>query len=207
MAEEQKILRYEELNDEERRKIDEILEAMLECNQCNDIGSLPKRKWRPGLEKVDEYMQVLPGADYVLTQTLNYIFSNGLTTGSINQDEKLNEFLYRKNAEQTLNKDVLRNTIGMAITHGACGLRWLDGNIYQYKWGTYKVLTITRNGIKTVLGYLIKKPKENKQKKTAKRSAKECFFAVSTNSDNAAGEGRQIQCAKSDGKNQLEWVV
>lgn len=157
MAEEQKILRYEELNDEERRKIDEILEAMLECNECNDIGSLPKRKWKPGLEKVDEYMQVLPGADYVLTQTLNYIFSNGLTTGSINDDEVLNKFLYRKNSEQTLNKDVLRNAVGMAITHGACGLRWLNGDLYQYKWGTYKVLTITRNGIKTVLGYLIKK--------------------------------------------------
>ena len=157
MAEEQKILRYEELNDEERRKIDEILESMLECNECNDIGSLPKRKWRPGLEKVDEYMQVLPGADYVLTQTLNYIFSNGLTTGSIKDDEKLNNFLYRKNAEQVLNKDVLRNSIGMAITHGACGVRWLNGDLYQYKWGTYKILTITRNGIKTVLGYLIKK--------------------------------------------------
>lgn len=157
MAEERKILHYEELNDEEKRKIDEILESMLECNQCNDIGSLPKRKWRPGLEKVDEYMQILPGADYVLTQTLNYIFSNGLTTGSINDDEVLNKFLYRKNSEQTLNKDVLRNAVGMAITHGACGLRWLNGDLYQYKWGTYKVLTITRNGIKTVLGYLIKK--------------------------------------------------
>lgn len=157
MAEEQKILRYEELNDEERRKVDEILEAMLECNQCADIGSLPKRKWRPGLEKVDEYMQVLPGADYVLTQTLNYIFSNGLTTGKIKEDEILDAFLFRKNSEQTLNKDVLRDSIGMAITHGACGLRWLDGNLYQYKWGTYKILTLTRNGIKTVLGYLIKK--------------------------------------------------
>lgn len=157
MAEEQKILRYEELNDEERRKIDEILEAMLECNQCNDIGSLPKRKWKPGLEKVDEYMQVLPGADYVLTQTLNYIFSNGLTTGKIKEDEVLNDFLFKKNSEQTLNKDVLRDSIGMAITHGACGLRWLDGNLYQYKWGTYKILTIKRNGVKSILGYLIKK--------------------------------------------------
>ena len=157
MAEEQKILRYEELNDDERRQIDEILESMLECSECNDIGKMPKRKWGDGLEKVDEYMRVLPGADYVLTQTLNYIFSNGLTTGSINDDEVLNKFLYKKNSEQTLNKDVLRNSVGMAITHGACGLRWLDGNLYQYKWGTYKVLTITRNGIKSVLGYLIKK--------------------------------------------------
>lgn len=160
MADEQKILRYEELNDEERRQIDEILESMLDCSTCQDIGKMPKRKWSDGLEKVDEYMRVLPGADYVLTQTLNYIFSNGLTTGSIKDDEKLNKFLYRKNSEQTLNKDVLRNTIGMAITHGACGLRWLNGNLYQYKWGTYKVLTLKRGGVKSVLGYLIHKDGE-----------------------------------------------
>ena len=160
MADEQKILKYEELNDEERRKIDEILESMLECNSCNDIGSMPRRKWGDGLEKVDEYMRVLPGADYVLTQTLNYIFSNGLTTGSIRDDEKLNDFLYKKNAKQTTNKDELKSAIGMAITHGASGLRWLNGNLYQYKWGTYRILTIKRNGIQQVLGYLIRKDGE-----------------------------------------------
>ena len=157
MADEKKILHYEELNDEERRAIDEILENMLECNACADTSPLPKRKWGNGLEKVDEYMRVLPGADYVLTQTLNYIFSNGLTTGSIKDDEKLNKFLYSKNSQQNNNKDVLRDTIGMAIPYGACGLRWLDGNLYQYKWGTYRVLTLKRNGIERVLGYLIRK--------------------------------------------------
>lgn len=157
MADERKLLKYEELNDEERRAIDEILASMLECNSCSDIGNLPRRRWGDGLEKVDEYMRVLPGADYVLTQTLNYMFSNGLTTGSIKQDEELAKFLYKKNARQTLNKDELRNAIGMAITHGASGLRWLDGNVYQYKWGTYRILTIKRNGIESVLGYLIKK--------------------------------------------------
>ena len=157
MADEKKILKYEELNDEERRAIDDILSAMLECNSCNDIGSMPRKKWGDGLEKVDEYMRVLPGADYVLTQTLNYIFSNGLTTGSITQDETLNEFLYRKNTKQTTNKDELRNAIGMAITHGASGLRWMDGCVYQYEWGTYRVLTIKRNGVQQVLGYLIRK--------------------------------------------------
>lgn len=157
MAEERKILKYEELNDEERRKIDEILESMLECNSCNDIGSMPKRNWGDGLEKVDEYMRILPGADYVLTQTLNYIFSNGITTGSIKDDETLDKFLYRKNGRQTSNKDELKNAIGMAITHGASGLRWLNGDVYQYKWGTYRVLTIKRNGVQTILGYLISK--------------------------------------------------
>ena len=160
MADEKKILHYEELNDEERRAIDEILENMLECNACADTSPLPKRKWGDGLAKVDEYMRVLPGADYVLTQTLNYMFSNGLTTGSINDDITLNEFLYRKNSRQTLNKDELRNCIGMAITHGASGLRWLNGDVYQYKWGTYRVLTLKKNGIETVLGYLIHKKGE-----------------------------------------------
>lgn len=160
MADEKKILKYEELNDEERRAIDEILASMLECNSCNDIGSMPKRKWGDGLEKVDEYMRVLPGADYVLTQTLNYIFSNGLTTGSIREDEVLNKFLYTKNSRQNTNKDELKSAIGMGITHGASGLRWLNGNVYQYKWGTYRVLTLKKNGIESVLGYLIHKKGE-----------------------------------------------
>lgn len=155
--EERKLLKYEELDDEGRKAVDEILRSMLECNSCNDLAPLPKKYESKGLDKVDEYMRVLPGADYVLTQTLNYMFSNGLTTGSINDDVRLNEFLYRKNAQQALNKDELRNAIGMAITHGASGLRWLDGNIYQYKWGTYRVLTIKQNGIRKVLGYLIRK--------------------------------------------------
>lgn len=158
--EEKKILRYEELNDDDRMAVDELLASMLQCNSCNDIGELPKRRLRNGLEKVDEYMRILPGADYVLTQTLNYMFSNGLTTGSINDDKALREFLYRKNSKQVLNKDELRNAIGMAITHGASGLRWLDGNIYQYKWGTYRVLTVKRSGLNVVLGYVIRKDGE-----------------------------------------------
>ena len=151
-----KNLDFQNLNDDDRRVLDEILENWAKCNQVCDVA-VPKRRRDYGLEKVDEYMRVLPGADYVLTQTLNYIFSNGLTTGSINEDVELDRFLYNKNDEGTTNLHVLRDTIGMAITHGACGVRWLNGNIYQYKWGTYRILTLLRNGIKTVVGYLITK--------------------------------------------------
>lgn len=151
-----KHLDYENLNDEDRRLLDEIVRDWATCNQVCDVA-VPKKKRDYGLEKVDEYMRVLPGADYVLTQTLNYIFSNGVTTGSIVDDKKLDAFLYRKNDEGTTNLHVLRDTIGMAITHGACGLRWLNGNIYQYKWGTYRILTLLKDGIRTVVGYLIAK--------------------------------------------------
>ena len=151
-----KHLDYGNLNDEDRRLLDEIVRDWATCNQVCDVA-VPKKPRQYGLEKVDEYMRVLPGADYVLTQTLNYIFSNGVTTGSIVDDKKLDAFLYRKNDEGTTNLHVLRDTIGMAITHGACGLRWLNGNIYQYKWGTYRILTLLKNGIRGVVGFLIAK--------------------------------------------------
>lgn len=151
-----KYLDLENLNEEDRRVLDEIVRDWATCNQVCDVKAPKKRRDR-GLEKVDEYMRVLPGADYVLTQTLNYIFSNGLTTGSINEDLVLDKFLYRTNDKGTTNLHTLRDTIGMAITHGACGLRWLNGNIYQYKWGTYRILTLLRNGIETVVGYIVAK--------------------------------------------------
>lgn len=151
-----KYLDLENLNDEDRAVLDELIRDWTTCNQVCDLAT-PKLDKRRGLDKVDEYMRTLPGADYVLTQTLNYVFSNGLTTGSIVDDVKLDEFLYRKNAEGTTNLHVLRDSIGMAITHGACGLRWLRGNIYQYKWGCYRILTLLKDGIQTVVGFIVAK--------------------------------------------------
>lgn len=140
---------------------DELFEEMIrnwaECNEVCDVAVPQKRKWY-GLDRVDEYMEKLAGATYVLTQTLNYIFSNGITTGSINEDIKLDKFLYRKNEEQKLNLDEIRNAIGMAITHGHSGLRWVDGNVYQYKWGEYRALTYrTANGLRKNVGYVVSK--------------------------------------------------
>ena len=140
-------------------EIDKVIEDWIKCNEVCDLA-MPKRRKKEGLEKADRYMEILPGAEYVLTQTLNYIFSNGITTGSINEDERLKDFLYRKNARENLNLAELRSSIGMAITHGASGIRWLDGNIYQYKWGTYRVLTYLEDGIEKVLGYVVSKKEE-----------------------------------------------
>ena len=136
--------------------LEEVIRNWAECNSVCDVA-VPKSKKRYGLERVDEYMEKLAGADYVLTQTLNYIFSNGLTTGSINQDKVLDEFLYKENARGNINLDEIRNTIGMAITHGHSGLRWLDGDVYQYKWGTYRALTYRSQGIRKNVGYVVAK--------------------------------------------------
>lgn len=135
---------------------EEMIRQWAECNNVCDVAVPHKRKTE-GLEKADRYMEILPGADYVLTQTLNYIFSNGLTTGSISQDERLNEFLYRRNERNTTNLHELRSAIGMAITHGASGLRWKDKNLYQYKWGTYRAITYVAAGIRKIVGYIVAK--------------------------------------------------
>lgn len=140
----------------DEKLFEDMLREWLECNSVCNL-EMPK-KWKTsheGLEKADRYMKILPGADYVLTQTLNYIFSNGITTGSINQDEILDEFLYRKNERHNTNLSELKNTVGMAITHGGSGLRWYEGNIYQYKWGTFKTITYKDQGIEKVLGYIV----------------------------------------------------
>lgn len=142
--------------EDERKWFEDLIRQWVECNDACDLA-VPRKEDKRGLEKADEYMKVLPGAEYVLTQTLNYIFSNGLTTGSIVQDEVLDEFLYRENDRGTTNLHELRSAIGMAITHGSSGLRWVDGNIYQYKWGEYRVLTLLENGIETILGYVVNK--------------------------------------------------
>lgn len=141
---------------EEEKIFEDVLRKWLECNSVCDLEAPHERK-KEGLEKVDRYMEILPGAEYVLTQTLNYIFSNGLTTGSINEDKVLKDFLYRVNERGTTNLHEIRNAIGMAITHGASGLRWKDGNVYQYKWGTYRVLTYLRDGIRQIVGYIVTK--------------------------------------------------
>lgn len=139
---------------------DEIFEDVLknwaECNSVCDVA-VPRKREDYTLDRVDEYMEKLAGANYVKTQTLNYIFSNGLTTGSINQDKILEKFLYKTNERENLNLDEIRNAIGMAITHGHSGLRWLNGNVYQYKWGEYRALTYISQGIRKNVGYIVSK--------------------------------------------------
>lgn len=143
-----------ELTTEQENMFEDMLRQWAECNSVCDIAT-PRAKKKEGLEKADRYMKILPGAEYVLTQTLNYIFSNGLTTGSIVEDETLDDFLYRKNERGNTNLTELRSTVGMAITHGGAGLRWYEGNVYQYKWGTFRVLTFADNGIERILGYVV----------------------------------------------------
>ena len=132
----------------------ELLDSMLECSSCTDIGSFKMRRPKSGKQLIDYFMNVLPGISYVKEMFGNYIFSNGMKTGFVDQDEKLDEFLYRKNDQQNTNYSVLKNVIEYAAIYGECGLRWMDGNIYMLESGEYGVLSVRRNGVTRVLGYV-----------------------------------------------------
>lgn len=144
------------MKDEEKKLLNQFLRDWFECNTVCDLGKGSKLKNVKGLEKVDYYMQILPGADYVRSQTLNYIFSNGITTGSINQDITLENFLYSVNNEGVTNYEVLRNAVAVAISHGCCGVRWYESNIYQYMPETFRSLRLrNKDGILMTAAYIV----------------------------------------------------
>lgn len=127
---------------------EQILDDMLECNtKCADLGTYKPCDKRKGLAEIDRLVKALPGMGYIESQFVDYIFSNGVTTGSIPQNKKLDAFLYRKNMQGNTNLAVLRDVIGNAAVYGETGIRWYNGDIYMVKPGTYGALTRKENGI------------------------------------------------------------
>lgn len=136
----------------------ELLEKMLSCNTaCVDFNSFKFERPKSPLDKVDFYIKTLPSADYILSQMVNYIFSNSLTTGKIDGNGKLNEFLYRENGQDVTNYSVLKDAIKNAIAYGECGIRWNGNDIYMCETGTYAPLIYNDLGIKRVVGYVATK--------------------------------------------------
>ena len=136
---------------------EQVLDDMIRCNKsCTDLGV--RKKYDQGLtdrKKIDKMLELLPGIMYIRSQMLNYIFSNGLTTGSINADLILNDFLYRKNNFESTNYAVLREAIGWAAVDGECGIRMYDNNIYLVRSGQYAVVKGRVDGIVQIFGYLV----------------------------------------------------
>lgn len=102
----------------------------------------------------------LPAIQYVVDQIINLIFSNGLTTGDEEQDEKLNDFLYSKNINGTTNYSVLQNGIKNTFIYGKSGIRWLsekDGiiNVDSKHYACLVDENEEYYGFDDVIGYII----------------------------------------------------
>ena len=143
---------------EEREQ--EILQDIIACSSvCGDLGGVAVSKADYTVEEINDLIKELPGVDYVIDRLLNYLFSNGLTTGNETFDqERLDPWLYeQKNRYDATNYEVLRSVIAQATIYGECGLRMFDGNLYQAQKGYYGMLTRKEDGIEEVVAYFIRK--------------------------------------------------
>lgn len=134
----------------------EILKKWLECGtSCADIGTYQVEEYDSMYERVEEYKKTLPAFSYVSGMFINYIFADGMSAGSVEENKVLNDFRFRQNEQGTTNNDVLRDAIRMAhCEYGECGLRWYKGNVYLYESGTYAPLLQRKDGIEYTLAYL-----------------------------------------------------
>lgn len=141
--------------------LDETLEGMLHCNVAcaGDFHPHHRRKWIDE-ELIDWYYHNLPGVDYVVDNIVNLIFSNGLTTGDEKQDEKLDDFLYSKNAEGITNKSIIIAAVKEMLIYGKCGLRKLskeDGVVLvkSANYGSIREYNEEHKGFKQTIGYAV----------------------------------------------------
>lgn len=137
----------------------DILNKMLECNACSDItGQIVRYDY--GLnkrEKIDRMYELLPTVDYAKDQAVNYIFSDGLVSTTLNETEILQKYLAKNNLEGTSNLSTLRECVGWAIIDGECGIRNFNGDLYIYKSGYFGIIYQVEDGITKVYGYVVSK--------------------------------------------------
>lgn len=141
------------------QKIDareQVLKKMLDCDTaCGDLGSYYERAFDTDYEHSEYCINALPGFQYAEQQFVNYMFSDGMGAGGVTQDEILDNFRFKLNAQNVTNDSVIRNAIKMAqCRYGECGVRWKDGDVYLYKAGTYAPLVLTDDGIEEIVAYI-----------------------------------------------------
>lgn len=133
---------------------------MNECDSaCETLGMKSTDRGNTLAQKTEWIIENLPSMSYGLDRAVNYIFSNGLTTGDNEaQNKRLKDWLFaEKNLSGANNYSVLRETTRMAKAYGEAGLRWYEGDIYAYKQGTFGLLVSETDGIEKVEAAYIRK--------------------------------------------------
>lgn len=134
----------------------EVIKDVIDCGtQCEDIGTFEVDVSKMD---IDFLIENLPGLDYTKDRLLNYIFSNGLTTGEVEANKKLDYWLYDlKNRQGATNFSVLREAVGYAIIYGECGVRIYEDRLYIYRQGRFGALVNREDGIDEIVAFFIRK--------------------------------------------------
>ena len=112
-------------------------------------------------DNIEYFRKNLPALPYVEKMFLHFLFSNGLTTGNEDQDNKVLEpFLYRNNILGITNYETLRSAVIQSREYGRCGIRWLseeDGIILvpHNRYCALQVWDDKYRGFKKTVGYAV----------------------------------------------------
>lgn len=135
---------------------EDVVNDMMQCSGCFENGALKPIEISKNKKRIIEYyIKNVPGLEYVVNKEVSYIFSNGLTTGNLDGDEKLNDFCYRVNAQGIVNKLVLKSAIKTAMIWGECGIRFSGNNLYLVEPYTYQTIITYIDGILMPFGYIV----------------------------------------------------
>ena len=138
-----------------------VLEDMLRRSPaCTDAGSFRVPEFIYEEDVIEWLCHNLPVLPYVVGQVVNFIFSNGITTGDEGQDKKLNDFLYAKNIKGDTNYHVLQEGVKNSLVYGKNGIRWLslEDGILNVGSRHYASLTDDNEeyyGFKDTIGYIV----------------------------------------------------
>lgn len=143
-----------------------VLRDMLECNvECaGEWKSTPWLRCRPE-EYVEWLHKNLPALNYVTDRILDYIFSNGFTTGDEEQDIELDRWMYATNVQGVVNYNVLRSAVKNTMIYGHAGVRYLSReegivSVHSRHYGTITDILPQNKGVKIPIGYVVSTEEE-----------------------------------------------
>lgn len=142
------------------QRLQEVLRDLNECDSaCEPLGMVSKNFGSSSM--TDWMMDNVPVLPYAMERIMNYIFSNGMTTGVQEQEETLTKWLYEsRNTMGSTNYSTLREAIRLAHTYGESGLRWYEDNLYLYKKGYFGLIIGDDDGVEKILAAYVRKDRK-----------------------------------------------
>lgn len=141
---------------------EEMINILDTCNQSCYRSFCFEGKQKKGISYLIKNLPALP---YIEEQFMNFMFSNSLTTGDTDTDDKvLNPWLFRRNVLNQTNYDVIRTAILHAKEYGKAGVRVIGDDLIMVPAKRYTTLMMwdtEYKGFKKPIGYAVALKKGN----------------------------------------------
>lgn len=203
---------FDNRNDTMKIVINAIADTEKCYNDCKDgfFSNVRNLYYKKDTDEWIRYLEKnLPALQYVTRRYIDYLFSNGLTTGSEEKDVELNRRLEQPNMRNDSNISVLKEAIYISMIWGKVGLRAVseeDGLIYYTK-DKYVPFIAWDDKVKAkrLIGYIVS-TKQDDQCVTADDLI-DCEFDVNTflKDGRIIDKERELMILSTDEFCELKW--